>query len=86
MLAHMPSFHRCYERQLRLEPRLTGRVTLQLEIDASGAVSSARAIDDSMGSPAVASCIESAAAAMRFPAPPGGARSFSFPLLFDPGR
>jgi hypothetical protein len=47
---------RCYERELREDPRLGGRMSFQLRIDHDGAVS-ARVVRDEIQRPLMASCM-----------------------------
>lgn len=75
----------CYERELRNNPSLAGRVTVQFTIQERGNVTGARAAENTTGSPAVANCVVSTVRRFRFnPGPTGGSVTYSFPFVFAP--
>ncbi len=75
----------CYERELRQNPTLQGRVAVQMTIQESGSVSGVRATENSTGSDAVASCVVRVIQGFRFnPGPEGGSVSYTFPFVFEP--
>ena len=75
----------CYERELRVNPTLQGRVSVHFTILPTGNVTSARAQSNSTGSPAVASCVVNTVRRLRFnPAPVGGNAMFTCPFDFAP--
>jgi TonB family protein len=74
----------CYERQLRRNPTLEGRVTIQFTISGSGTVSSASATENTLGDAEVANCVASTFRRFRFTAPEGGSVTYSFPFVFQP--
>ncbi|MBL4634344.1 MAG: AgmX/PglI C-terminal domain-containing protein [Kofleriaceae bacterium] len=75
-------FRYCYEKQLRLQPRLSGRVSATFTIGANGRVSKASAT----GMPtSVSRCVKMAILRMQFPAPQGGGVvKVSYPFFFSP--
>ncbi|MEZ4321694.1 MAG: AgmX/PglI C-terminal domain-containing protein [Myxococcota bacterium] len=74
----------CYEDALRSDPTLTGRVTLDFTIDATGSVSAASSSGDLEGP--VATCIVQKAWRFRFPAPGDGKPvQVRYPFVFQPG-
>lgn len=75
------AMRKCYERQLKGNPSLRGRVRLSVKINSSGKVSSASA---SGLSGKVHSCMVREAKLMRFPKPVGGAVRVSKPYNFKP--
>lgn len=75
----------CYERALRRNPTLEGRVTIAFTVGGGGRVTSASASNDTIGSE-VSSCIVSRFQALRFPAPQGGNVTFSYPFFFQPAQ
>ena len=75
---------RCYERQLRNNPTLRGRVSVTFTVTGSGRVSGARAA--SSFDPTVGTCVASVVSRLRFPEPEGGAVAFAFPFVFEPGQ
>ncbi len=74
----------CYERALRNNPTLAGRLSVRFTIGTSGRVTSIST--DGLGAaPEVGSCIGSRIRSLVFPAPNGGSVDFSFPFNFAPG-
>ena len=59
----------CYERALKRNPNLTGKVVIHWTITAAGTVSGVDVENGHHGRPEVASCIKSLVARWRFPAP-----------------
>jgi len=79
------AIQRCYETELRRNPSLAGKVTVQFTIVERGTVSNARATENTTGSPAVANCVVSTVRRFRFnPGPEGGSVNFSYPFVFAP--
>ena len=72
----------CYERALKRNPNLSGKVKVRWTITAAGTVSGVDISDDSMGDSEVASCIKQLVARWRFPAPAGGSVEVEFPFVF----
>lgn len=79
------AMQRCYETELRQDPTLTGRVSVQFMISERGAVEDALASENTTGSPAVAACVVSIVRRFRFnPGPEGGSLRFSYSFNFVP--
>ncbi len=79
------AIQRCYETELRKNPSLAGKVTVQFTIQERGNVTGARATQNTTGSAAVASCVTRTVGRFRFnPGPDGGSVSFSYPFVFAP--
>ncbi len=78
----------CYAQGLLVDPKLEGEITLALEIDGDGTVSSAKIPDaDDFGASDVTDCIAKAAGAWHFPAPGAGETvKVSYPLKLSPGE
>lgn len=77
------AIQRCYERELRNNPTLGGRVVARFTIQPTGTVSGASATQNTTGSPAVEQCVISVIRALRFnPGPEGGSVNYSFPFVF----
>lgn len=74
----------CYERALRRNPSLQGRVSLNLLISSTGKVSEAKAQGAGLRDPAVMECMETHARTMQFPRPEGGAVRMNIPYVFSP--
>jgi TonB family protein len=72
----------CYERALKRNPNLSGKIKVRWTITAAGTVSGVDIADDSMGDSEVSSCIKQLVARWRFPAPSGGSVEVEFPFVF----
>ncbi len=73
----------CYERALKRNPNLSGKVVIHWTITQAGTVSGVDVESDTLGDAEVASCIKSLVARWRFPAPSGGSVEVSFPFVFQ---
>lgn len=73
----------CYERGLKGDPKLSGKVVVRFTISESGRVSTATLSANSVGG-MVGGCIRAAIARMKFSKPDGGSVTFSYPFLFLP--
>ncbi|HEX2569963.1 MAG TPA: TonB family protein [Polyangia bacterium] len=73
----------CYERALKRNPGLSGKVVLRFTISSIGKVTSAEIEDDTMGDGEVNKCITSTVKNWRFPAPQGGEVQFAYPFVFQ---
>lgn len=78
------SIKQCYEKELKRDPGIKGKVKLQFTILTSGRVGSAKVIANSTKSNSLAKCIENQAKRWRFPKPSGGNVTVAFPFLFEP--
>lgn len=76
----------CYEKELKRNPKLVGKIVMQFTINEGGRVMDVSAKSDSMGEPAVAECIKSQMDRWRFPPPEGGTVTVSFPFIFAPSN
>lgn len=79
----MGAIKACYERALKRNPKLSGKVKVRWTITPAGTVTGVEIDDDSMGDPEVASCIRGLISRWRFPAPSGGAVEVVFPFVFQ---
>ena len=75
---------RCYEQQLKRNPKLTGKIVITFVIDGNGKVSEAYVESNSMGDSTVAQCILGLIKRVRFPKPDEGTVQASFPFVFTP--
>ena len=73
----------CYERALKRDRGLKGKIVISFEIMETGRTSNID-IDDQMGSKAVASCIKGRVRYWRFPKPAGGSVFVNLPIVFQP--
>jgi outer membrane biosynthesis protein TonB len=72
----------CYNRALRNNATLEGKMTVNVKISSTGSVCSASISDDSLNDPAVSSCVTQMFRAGKFPAPNGGCVNTAVPLNF----
>lgn len=83
--ARSAAFRACYERELRNNPSLAGKVTVQFTIVPAGTVSGASAVENTTGSASLGSCVVSTISRLRWnPGPDGGSVSFRYPFVFAP--
>jgi TonB family protein len=74
----------CYERELKKNPKLGGKLIIRFMIGTAGRVTSA-SVGGSVGSPAVNACVASRVRGWKFPKPEGGSVTVSKAILFSPG-
>ena len=79
----MGALRACYERSLKRNPTLAGKLVLQLSITPAGTVSAVALTSDSLDDPDLASCVRRSVLRWRFPAPEGGGIDVSFPFVFQ---
>jgi len=74
----------CYEKQLKLNPALAGKLVITFEIAEAGKVRSARAKSNELGDTVVGECVSARISAQRFPEPPEGTIAVvDYPFVFD---
>lgn len=81
----MPRVRACYERVLKGEENLRGRLVMAFSIEPDGSVSSAKVANDELGSEKVARCVTHAVGAFRFPEGTE-AVAVEYPMVFEPGN
>jgi hypothetical protein len=74
----------CYERALKRNRKLAGKLIIRFEILESGRTSNIEFEDASLNSPEVRQCIEGRAKYWRFPRPDGGSVFVAYPIIFTP--
>ncbi len=74
----------CYERALKRNRKLAGKLIIRFEILESGRTSNIEFEDTSLNSPDVRECIEKRAKYWRFPRPEGGSVFVAYPIVFTP--
>jgi TonB family protein len=75
----------CYEQQLRRNPTLAGKVTIEFTIQPRGNVTDVHVKENSTNDPAVATCVANTVGGFRFnPGPQGGSVTYSYPFVFAP--
>jgi hypothetical protein len=78
--ANLNQLRFCYEKELRKDPQLAGKVTVKFTIGNAGKVTEARA--EGMGAE-VAACVTQAVKAIAFPKPKGGGIvNVTYPFIF----
>jgi TonB family protein len=80
------ALRRCYERRLKMNNLLQGRMEIGLTIGPGGQVQGARINADSVRDPEVAACVRQAVNTWRLPAPSGGCVNVSYPIAFTPSH
>lgn len=79
------AFRRCYENELRNNPSLSGKVTVQFTIEQRGNVSRATAVENTTGSAGLASCVVGVIRRLRWrEGPEGGSVDYRYPFVFAP--
>ena len=81
--ARMGAIRACYERSLKRNPGLGGKIVLHWTITAAGTVTGVDTSSDSMGDSEVVDCIKKLVLRWRFPAPQGGPAEVEFPFVFQ---
>ncbi len=72
----------CYERELKKDPTLKGKIVVQFTIGPMGRVTNSKIGSSSMRNAAVGSCILGRIRSWRFPKPEGGSVTVSYPFVF----
>ncbi|MCC6808435.1 MAG: energy transducer TonB [Deltaproteobacteria bacterium] len=80
----MAAIKECYERELKRNPKLAGKVVVRFTIDEEGRVTQASIEENTLGEKAVGACIVSRFERFRFPKPEGGAVPVAYPFIFAP--
>lgn len=84
----MSAIRRCYERELREDPTLAGRLEVSFAVQMTGQVDGVRVSEDTVGSPRMAACVTQIFRGLpRFtPGPEDGVARFTYPLVFVLGE
>lgn len=81
--SHIGEIQYCYEKQLRTQPGLSGRVVLEWGVNPQGRVSVVKVAQSSLQSAAATNCMMSKLKSWKFPPPRGGAVTIVFPFVFN---
>ncbi len=81
---YAPGIQFCYDNQLEKQAGLGGKLVVAITVAASGQVTDARVVRDTVGSPELVSCATSQILTWRFPAIPEGVVTFQAPFIFTP--
>ena len=75
----------CYERELRRNPTLNGKITVQFTIQPRGNVTGIKVTTNTTGDSTLAGCVTKTISRFRFnPGPEGGSVTYSYPFVFAP--
>ena len=75
----------CYEKGLKKNPKLSGKIVIEFLIGVNGSVRSSRVVFSSMGAPSVERCIARRVTRFRFPKPKKGSVKVNYPFIFTSG-
>jgi len=74
----------CYGTELKRDPGLKGKLVVAMTVAASGAVTEATVVQNTVGSSRLADCALAQIREWRFPAIPEGVTTFQTPFVFTP--
>ena len=83
MKRQLTALRDCYERALKRDRTLKGKIVIRFEIDEQGRTTNIE-FEDSMGNKDVLTCIKGRAKYWRFPKPEGGSVFVAYPIVFTP--
>lgn len=78
-------FRSCYERGLRRDRYLIGKVTVRFVIGRDGTITSIQPVCTSMPDREVVRCVTEEYKPLTFPQPEGGIVTVVYPIMFSPG-
>lgn len=81
---YAPGIQFCYDNELKKNPGARGKIVVAITVLASGAVSEASVVENSLGSKSVTDCVLAQIHGWRFPTIPTGVTSFRAPFVFTP--
>jgi hypothetical protein len=84
--ARIGAIKACYERALKRNPNLSGKVLIRWTITAAGTASDVEIEKDGMGDAEVSSCMKGLVGRWRFVAPSGGSVEVVYPFIFEPAK
>jgi TonB family protein len=76
----------CYEKELKKNPKLQGKVTVQFTIEKNGKVSKAKIANSTLKSNAVHACLVTRVKNLTFPKPKNKAITIAYPFVFKPAK
>ncbi|MCZ7585320.1 MAG: TonB family protein [Deltaproteobacteria bacterium] len=77
----------CYERQLKIDPTLSGKIAVTFTIGADGGVTGCSVASSTIGNAEVPACVCRGIQRWRFPTPPdGGSASVNYSFIFTPAN
>ncbi len=84
LAARAGSARPCYERALRVNSGLQGKLTVNVRVDPQGNVCGASVVEDAIHSVEVSNCVMGMFRSAKFPPPTGGCVDAKVPLSFVP--
>lgn len=75
----------CYEKKLKRNPDLKGKIVVHFVIHSGGKVIEASVVENSTGDPELAACILEQIKSIRFPQAEGGDTAVTYPFILAPG-
>ena len=82
--ANLPLFMDCYDRGLKTNPQLRGKVILEWDVNDQGNIQNAKIKSSKLGDAIVESCMVEKLKSLKFtPAPTGEIVHVLYPLTFD---
>ncbi len=85
MRRRLGGIKRCYEKRLKRNPELRGKVVIRFVIHPGGKVIEVEIIENTSGDPELANCIRSIVKGIRFGATDGGETAVTYPFILAPG-
>ncbi|RKH05539.1 TonB family protein [Corallococcus sp. CA053C] len=79
------SIQRCYEKELKRDPTLKGRVMVRFNLKPDGRAGNIEVDESTLGSEGVSSCIITTIRGWKFPFQPSDDVPVSYPFIFSPG-
>ncbi|MEC8024588.1 MAG: AgmX/PglI C-terminal domain-containing protein [Myxococcota bacterium] len=79
------AFRSCYESRLKVNPNLSGKITLRFTIGTAGRITNISVAKNSTGDSAVGSCILRKVKRWKFASPEGGSKTFTYPIVLSKG-
>jgi TonB family protein len=83
---YAPGIQFCYDNELKRSPGIRGKMVVAITVAASGAVTDARVVSNTVGSSRLGECALAQIREWRFPAVPSGATVFRAPFVFTPPK
>lgn len=82
--ARMGAIQGCYEKELKRNPTLKGKVVVRFTITSQGRASDIEIEENTLGNDAVPSCIKTVIRGWVFPFKPDGDATVAYPFVFSP--
>jgi TonB family protein len=76
----------CYDNEVKKDTTLRGKLVVAITVAASGEVTDARVVEDTVGSAALSACVLGKIRSWTFPEVPAGTTTFQAPFVFTPPR